>query len=382
MQKFDSKELLSRYLSGACSEAEKALVERWYIQFNEYKVDIPVHRMEELGKEVFSTLSLGGAVARTKKLWLVRVATAAAVFASLLGTFLFFEGGDKPKTEQAKYNFPSAIDNMNNTGKVVMTLANGKQINLSDADKGLLQQYGLQKISTANGQITYKITGNADRGITSGFHSISTPKGADLRILLPDETKVWLNSATTLIFPSGFAVKRSLSLNGEAYFEVSKDRAHPFVVFTERQRIEVLGTHFNMTAYRNEEYTRTTLLEGALRVSAIAPDGSQGHTVLLKPNQQAISKEGTLTVEAADAPNTIAWTSGEFVFRKRKLSDIMLELSRWYAVEVVYQDKEVANEVFGGSISRFSKINEVLNMLELTGDVHFKISGKKIFISK
>lgn len=382
MQQFDSKELLSRYLRGECSEAEKALVERWYIQFNEYKVDIPAHRMEELGKEVFSTLSLGGAVARTKKLRLVRIGAAAAVFASLLGTFLYFEGGEKPKTELAKYSFPSAIDNANNTGKVIMTLANGKQINLSDADRVLLQQFGLERITTANGQITYKITGNADRGITSGFHSISTPKGADLRILLPDETKVWLNSATTLIFPSGFAVKRNLSLNGEAYFEVSKDRAHPFVVSANRQYIEVLGTHFNITAYRNEKYTRTTLLEGALKVSAISADGSQSRDIVLQPNQQAISTEGSFKVEETDAENTIGWIRGEFVFRKRKLSDIMLELSRWYDVEVVYQDKDIADEVFGGSISRFSRINDVLNMLELTGDVHFKISGKKILISR
>ncbi|HKG08773.1 MAG TPA: FecR domain-containing protein [Pedobacter sp.] len=381
MQQFDAKELLSRYVNGACSEAEKALVERWYMQFNEDNIDIPAQRIEELGLEVFSALSLKGAGARTRKLWVLRIA-AAAIFASLLGTFLFFERGNKPNIEQAKNNFPSVIENGITTGEAVMTLADGKKINLSGAGNEQLKQFGLELITTAGAERTYKITGKADQGLTSGYHSISTAKGADLRILLPDETRVWLNAGTTLIFPIGFAEKRNLSLIGEAYFEVSKDRAHPFVVLAPKQRIEVLGTHFNMTAYTNEKYAKTTLIEGSLKVTALTADGAQDKVVLLKPNEQAISTEGQIRVESIDAKDAVAWKNGEFVFRNKKLEDIMTELARWYDIEVVYQDTHAGAEIFGGSISRFAKIEEVLSVLELTGSVHFKIQGKKILIRK
>ena len=382
MENINVRDLLARYSKGECTEAEMALVERWYMQYNEHQVDISEQRISEIGRKIYSTLSEEAEV-RTRRLWIVRIGTAAAVFASLLGAILFFKPADGLKKGKEEQVVQVAGQNEKITDKVMLTLADGKKINLTDARIGLLvRQPGLEIIKAGEQLITCKITGPVSQMDPGALTKITTPRDGKMEILLSDDTKVWLNAATTLIFPIVFAdiQKRRLSLSGEAYFEVSKDKTHPFLVSVQNQVIEVLGTHFNISAYGDEQLVKTTLLEGAVKVSALSGDGKVVRSAILKPGQQAVGSGETIDVVQVDTEDMVAWKDGEFVFRKEPLENIMTKLARRYDVEVVYQDRLIGKQRFGGSISDQAKLPEVLNMLELTGGVHFKIEGKKVFV--
>jgi ferric-dicitrate binding protein FerR (iron transport regulator) len=382
MENINVRDLLARYSKGECTEAERALVERWYMQFNEHQVDISEQRISEIGKKIYSTLSEEAEV-RTRRLWIVRIGTAAAVFASLLGAILFFKPADGLKKGKEEQVVQVTGQNEKITDKVMLTLPDGKKINLTDARIGLLvRQPGLEIIKAGEQLITCKITGPVSQMDPGALTKITTPRDGKMEILLSDDTKVWLNAATTLIFPIVFAdiQKRRLSLSGEAYFEVSKDKAHPFLVSVQNQLVEVLGTHFNISAYGDEQVVKTTLLEGAVKVSALSGDGKVVRSAILKPGQQAVGSGETIDVVQVDTEDMVAWKDGEFVFRKEPLENIMTKLARRYNVEVVYQDKLIGKQRFGGSISDQAKLPEVLNMLELTGGVHFRIEGKKVFV--
>jgi len=378
----EPQDLLRKYVKGECIESEKALVERWYMQFNELETDITQHRIVELGEEIRSALSLRAAEVRTKRLWLVRTAVAA-VFASLLGTVWFFFPDAVWRKDPVKEQL-SSMNTAPGAGKAVLTTAGGKKIDLDGADKGvLLVEDGIQVIKLEDNKILYKDMNRAPESGAGLQHKITIPNGAQYQIVLSDDTKVWLDAATTLIFPIDFAEMRSLSLSGEAYFEVFKDKVHPFVVLTEKQRIEVLGTHFNVSAYADEKMVRTTLLEGTLRImDPAAGQSAQQSGILLKPGEQAVSSGSGIRVERVDGQETVAWMKGEFVFRNERLEHIMLKVARWYDVEVEYRDKLTGSEVLGGSIASNAKLGDVLKMLEMISDVHFRISGKKVIVTR
>ena len=196
-------------------------------------------------------------------------------------------------------------------------------------------------------------------------------------MILTDGSKIWLNAATSIKFPVVFAsASRSLSLIGEAYFEVAHDKSRPFVVFTKGQQIHVLGTHFNVNAYSNETNVTTTLLEGSVKVLAEAT----GQSVLLKPGEQAVYDGKKLSVITIDAKATAAWKDGEFIFRNMPLQDVMRIIERWYDVKVIYQEDNFKKAVLGGTLVRSAELAEVLHMLEITSNVHFLVEGKTITV--
>lgn len=382
MENINVRDLLARYSKGECTEAEMALVERWYIQFNEHEADISEQRISEMGRKIYSTLSEEAGV-RTRRLWIVRIGTAAAVFASLLGAVLFFKPGNGLKNGN-----DARVEQVTDQGgaiaeKAMLTLADGKKINLTDAKMGVLvRQPGLEIIKAGEQLITCKITGPVSQLDPGALNTITTPRGGQMQILLSDDTKVWLNAATTLIFPIVFAdiQKRRLSLSGEAYFEVSKDKNHPFVVSAHNNLVEVLGTHFNISAYADEEAVKTTLMEGAVRVSAVSKEGKVISSAVLKPDQQALGSGNVINVRGVDAEDAVSWKDGDYVFRKEPLENIMTNIARRYNVEVTYQEPMLRKQLFGGSVSNTAKLSEVLNMLEMAGGVHFRTEGKKIIV--
>nr|WP_121270985.1 FecR family protein [Pedobacter schmidteae] len=262
--------------------------------------------------------------------------------------------------------------------KAYLTLADGKVISLTDAGKGqLAEQAGISIRKTADGQVVYQAE-KQEADAAGKTNTVTTPRGGQYQIVLPDGTRVWLNAASTLSFPTAFAGLRNrvVELKGEAYFEVAKDKSKPFIVKTSKQQVEVLGTHFNINAYANEENTRTTLLEGSVKVAAM---GLLSQSAVLKPNQQAILANNTLTVATVDPEMAIDWKTGNFSFNKESLPAIMRKISRWYDVEIVYQDNYTGND-FTGIVSRKKQVTEVLELLELTGLVHFKIEGRRITV--
>src|SRR5690606_24889822 len=228
----------------------------------------------------------------------------------------------------------------------------------------------------------------AKSGGTEGLtNTISTPKGGQYHLVLPDGSGVWLNAESTLKYPSRFdPEKRSVELIGEAYFEIatvysSDKKSHkPFFVISNKQQIEVLGTHFNVSAYEDEPVTTTTLLEGSVSVLAA------GRKQQLVPGQQSWVQLGKeTTVVDADVEKAIGWKNGEFVFYNERIEKVMKDIARWYDVEVIYRD-DVRDKTMWGAVSKFENISKVLKMIELTGvarfDIQIREDNRRVYIMK
>ena len=268
-------------------------------------------------------------------------------------------------------------DIMPGKNSATLTLSNGKKIVLSDAINGELANEGGVSISkTSTGELIYAIKSSG--GSANLMNTLSTTNGETYQVVLPDDSKVWLNAASSIKYPSNFESlkERKIELTGEAYFEVSKDKQHPFIVKSQGQEIVVRGTHFNVNAYEDDGDTRTVLLEGSVVV--LSGIGATGST-LLKPGQQSVVNAKGIKVEPADVELAVAWKNNKFMFEGERIENIMKMIARWYNVEVVYEGK-VPDDLFGGSVSRFDKVSKVLDVLELTGNVHFKIEGRRITV--
>lgn len=256
-----------------------------------------------------------------------------------------------------------------------LTLANGTQIHLHETQDGqIVEESGIKISKTQDGQLIYEVVQHTVG--TVGQNTLSTTKGETYRIKLPDGTHVWLNAASSISYPVRFANggTRTVQLMGEAYFEVAKDPKHPFIVQTKDQQVEVLGTHFNVNSYADEPAIQTTLLEGRVQVS------SHNQKLQLFPGQQStLTANGVLRSKQIDATPIIAWTNNEFMFDGDDIESVMRKIERWYNVDVIYQGKKTT-EKFGGGISRFDNVQKVLNLLEKTGAVHFKIDGKTLYV--
>jgi transmembrane sensor len=341
------------------------------------------------------------------KLWPRIVAVAAAVAAITLGVWFYtsrhLEGDPSLRSGQAVELLNYANDIAPGKNTATLTLANGKTINLSDAKTGVVvgEELKYNDGTDLNGRHPEFISGSPPQQLTA-----TTPRGGTYQVTLPDGTKVWLNADSKLEFPSKFGKneQRIVRLSGEGYFEVSKDKAHPFVVQTDKQEVTVLGTHFNISAYRDEVNTMTTLLEGSVKVSSfLAPpssrgkrsdEGSLGHAnsrdssiprnnVVLKPSQQSVvSGYDRIAIANVDVSDIVDWKNGDFVFRGESLEVVMRKLARWYNIDVVYESGAPKNLILGAYLSRFRPISVVLERLEKTGKVKFKIEGKKIVVMK
>lgn len=258
----------------------------------------------------------------------------------------------------------------------ILTLGDGKQISLDSAGNGALGKQGATTIlKLNNGQLAYEAKGIIPQQVS--YNKITTPRGGQFQIVLPDGTKVWMNAASSLRFPTAFSGNdRQVDLTGEAYFEVAKDQAKPFIVNVNRMKVEVLGTHFNIMSYPDEKSIQTTLLEGAVNVSG------NGHSQKLQPGQQAeLSTNGNLQLVAdPDIESALAWKNGYFQFNKADLQSVMRQLSRWYDIEVVYKD-QVPDFMFVGQLDKNANLSVILRILERS-QVHFTVEGRKITVKE
>ncbi|SMC37407.1 FecR family protein [Pedobacter africanus] len=320
--------------------------------------------------------------------------SVAAVAAILLGLSWFFL---KPAPASDNNNIVEAV-----TDRITLTLGNGKNISLDEGKTGVV---------FASNQLKYDDGSKVEADYEGKqLVTLNTPKGGLYQVVLPDGTRAWLNAASHLKFPSTFAgaMKRRVELTGEAYFEVAKDKKHPFIVASKGQEIEVLGTHFNVTAYGNDGNIKTTLLEGSVRVTPFLKVDKRtagtdpatidplwaletrvdegyiqaGEAVVLKPNQQAVLTGKNIDVKAVEAEDAIAWRQGEYIFRNMPLESVMQVIARWYDVDVIYQNKTVGDALLGGSVLKSENVSDVLKTLELTANVHFKIEGRRITVTQ
>jgi len=387
-------DLLQRYRLGTCSEEEKEWVEGWYHERrNDTYNPLTIEEEEIVGERIYSNVQevLSSVTAeriipiwRKKKVWWVAAGTMMLM--ATAGYFLFSHKNPVPKIVQTP--IPQTRPVTPGGNKALLTLGDGSVIVLDSAANGALSQQGKTIVlKKQDGELIYQSQHNGNQEAVA-WNTISTPRGGQYQVVLPDGTKVWLNAVSTLRFPAGFTGnERVVQLTGEAYFEVAEvqmpgtGKKMPFKVFinpspvaNEGNRVEVLGTHFNIKAYSDEATINTTLLEGA--VSMVSPKVRS----FLKPGQQAqVSKDGQMYVdEHADVEEAVAWKNGRFVFNEANVQAVMRELARWYDVEIVYAGK-VPAEKFEGEIPRNSNITEVFKILELS-NVHCKIEGRKITV--
>lgn len=377
MSQAGEHKLLQKYQAGECTPEEEAMIAHYIIFVSTTPQDL-LAMQPDLDELRIRTVGLHISHIKTKRMIrLARIAAVAASITIVLGVGALMFVPDKEHKQPAAY----ANDVDPGSDKAILTLANGTKINLSDARSGsLLKQSGIEIVKAEDGTLVYKVA--ASRSNTSAYNTITTPKGGQYKIVLPDGTRVWLNAASSLSYHTSLKDgrgDRKVNLVGEAYFEVSKTKNMPFIVKTDKQEVIVLGTHFNINSYKDEPDTKTTLLEGAVSISA--PHGGKSG-IVLKPGNQAVNNGAGIKIEKIDTSMAVAWKNQEFVFRNESLESIMRKVGRWYDVEIVYENNEVGKELFGGTISRYDKISKVLRALEGTGDVKFKIQDRKILITK
>ncbi|MEO3403945.1 FecR domain-containing protein [Mucilaginibacter sp. CAU 1740] len=302
--------------------------------------------------------------------------TKYAVAASILlfiwvGAYFFTRSGHK--ADHVAANNYSNIKPGGN--KATLTLGNGKTITLDDTTNGqIAQQAGVLISKNANGEIVYTAAQSTDEVLEN---TIATPKGGQYKVILPDGTNVWLNAASSLTYPTAFkGTERLVTLNGEGYFEVTKNKQMPFRVHSAGQTVEVLGTHFDINAYADEAVVKTTLLEGSVKVSV------QANSATIVPGQQAQFAKGgagIIRLEKVDTDKEVAWKNGVFSFADEDIRTVMRQVSRWYDIDVVYNGK-IPDEKFYGEISRSSNLADVFKILELN-NMKFDVDGKTVTVS-
>lgn len=259
--------------------------------------------------------------------------------------------------------------------KATLTLANGSVISLNEAAKGLLvNESGVVISKTSEGQLRYDNSDN-EANIPLAYNEVSTPKGGQYSIVLPDGTKVWLNAASRLRYPTRFALgQRKVTLVGEGYFEVAPSKHQPFIVESQNQEVEVLGTHFNVNSYTNENGIKTSLLEGSVKVTEHKNQASK----LLKPGQQSVLTNGGIRINQTDVHGTVAWKEGLFRFDNTDIKALMRQLERWYDIEI--DEDSLPDRKFNGEMSRDVQLSQVLKMIEVTSNLKFKLEGKRLIM--
>src|SRR6185503_18584225 len=333
MKKDNAKQLFLKYNQGTATRREKALVESWILKGTPAGANLTDEELLNDLIEIRARLGLAGNSAKTSRLW-PRIAAAASIliFLSVGGYFLLRKQPNK--TDAANY---SALkqDAAPGGNKAVLMLANGKSIVLNDAKNGKLAEQGAVAIDkTSDGQIVYNTHGASVHAASKiAYNTMTTPRGGQYHLTLADGTNVWLNAASSLKYPVVFTGgERKVELTGEAYFEVVHNNAKPFRVVTNGETIEDIGTHFNVFAYGDEKAVKTTLLEGAVKVSTAAS------SVFLKPGQQSSvnQKEAKIDVASANIDEAVAWKNGLFEFNRADIPTVMRSLGRWYDLDIAY----------------------------------------------
>lgn len=306
-----------------------------------------------------------------------KVMRMAAIVLLILGCFYVLNmvlSAVKPGTPQMKTAADIAAGLPPGSSHAVLTLANGTQIFLDSADKNVLQFQNGNSVKNLNGNLLSYSHSSTVKRVEQ--NRLSTPRGGQYQVQLPDGTHVWLNSASSLVYPTAFVGPvREVQLTGEAYFEVSHNAHQPFIVHTHKMEVEVLGTGFNIMAYPEEKAVRTTLVHGAVLVK------NDTQKKIIKPGEQAtlLNNHQSFDISKVDVSQVVAWKTGEFWFKNTGIKNIMRQLSRWYDFEVQYQG-DVSDIRLSGVLAKRRSAEQLLRILESTRQVTFEIHEKTITI--
>ena len=430
-----TEELFTRYLSGHTTSAEEQLIAEWYASFDhlspyfdnensaeaiDLKAQIKTAIKSTIAGETKQASELSftkhtGTQAIRKSLFAYSRVAAAILILLTAGLFWILLKNNSTTSKAIVKNAPPVNDSANITpgaNKAVLTLADGTTVVLDNAANGTLaQQNNVQVVKSKDGELEYhSAIGNKQSAMVT-YNKLSTPRGGQYTITLPDGSKVWLNAASSIKYPTAFTGKeRRVEITGEVYFEVAhlthKDGSQkiPFIVNISTPsgaggEVEVLGTHFNVNAYNDEGAVKTTLLEGKVKVvKREIPTGrdrladgkrqnakDKTQEIVLKPGEQAIdhspftTHHSPLTIDRSpDIESVMAWKNGLFQFNNVTIETVMRQVARWYDVQVVYE-RDASKDLFRGKIYRNTEMGQLLKILELSG-AHFKIEGKKVIV--
>lgn len=390
---YQLREIFQRYVNNECSQQEiKFLFEHFKTDdhesilkeiISEKLTEYPVEDLRKLSQMPFDE-AFNNILAKiddidnkedirpiTKRPMFFKTLAVVAIVLIIFQVFYFYF---KPKTANralTKSEFKTGI--LPGSNKAILTLGDGSKIILNDAKNGTLAKQGnANVVKLTNGQLAYDKTGILTSKVLN--NTMTTPRGGQYKLTLPDGTDVWLNAASSITYPTSFTGKeRTVSISGEVYFEVAKDKNKPFYVKSGDQTIEVLGTHFNVMAYKDEDEIKTTLFEGSVRIS------ENNSESIIKPGEQArVTKNGGIEISTANVDDALAWKNGYFKFNRVDIKFIMRQLARWYDVDILYEGR-IPDDEFVGKIDRSANISQVLRILELD-HVHFRIEGKKIIV--
>ncbi|MCX2477802.1 FecR domain-containing protein [Pedobacter sp. MC2016-15] len=375
--------LVESYLDGTATEKQTSTVEKYFDLFSaEPDILDSVDKAEVRVIHDRLKLAIDTKIDQEDKFypvvpWTYLSIAASVVLAATIG--LYFYHSRQPQVKQFSRQVMVA-DVAPGGNKAVLTLADGKKISLTDAKNGTIaNEGGTSILKTTEGQLIYQ--GQKTSNVIA-YNSVATPNGGQYQLTLNDGTKVWLNAASSLKYPLSFEGKeRRVELNGEAYFEVAHNKSKPFRVVTSHQEVEVLGTHFDINSYDDEPSTRTSLIEGSVRVTNL----SSNKNITILPGQQSIlsaaKPESAIKVRNIDIDEAISWKNGYFMFDEESLESILRKIARWYDVDIQYKGLNEKNKLFfSGTLSKYSNVSKVLRKLELTESVHFKIEGRTILV--
>lgn len=378
-QAYRTAYLIAGFLKQTLTEEEKDELDEWILASDENMIVFEKMTDEKnvaQAAEWFRQMDVEKDLAETKskisvrkpqRLWQYAVA-ASIVIATGTGIY-FYQNSitQKNKSEVVAQN----QDIMPGSNKATLTLADGKVIELGKTGDDTTIN-GHAKILRKDGQLIYKPDTTENIVV---YNTLTVPRKGQYKLILPDGSKVWLNSESSIKYPVSFPGKeRRVFVTGEIFFEVAKDKTKPFRVVAGDVTVEALGTQFNVNAYTNEPFFSTTLIEGSIRVS-------KGSVVkILKPSQQAQLTNAEFQIVDTDNDDAIAWKNNQFKFTNTSIGEIMRQIARWYDADIVYQDNVTLH--LNATIGRDVPVSKLLNILEATNEVHFKIDGKKIIVMK
>lgn len=362
-------------------ELKQLILQTWDAQIPNYP------QSEENADTIFNNI-ISMAASQTKVKTMIlwrRIAVAASILLVVgLGSYLLFF--NKPGKQNEIVNIePSKDVQAPQATKATITLADGRIVTLDSVTSGTLATQGNIKVTkTKDGQVIYDRSQLIAQSSQLLYNTLFNPRGSKVvSLTLDDGTKVWLNSESSLTYPTAFtANERKVEITGEAYFEVARDAKKKFIVTGNGVTTEVLGTHFNVNTYDDEQEIKVTLLEGKVKVTATNSQLTAQDSRVLAPGQQAVlTHDSRLTTHGSvDTEAVMAWKNGLFTFKAADIKTIMRQVARWYDVEIVYE-KEVT-EKFYADVSRNTNISTLLKMLETTKSVHFRVEGKKVTVMK
>lgn len=373
MSEYKINDLLKKFRQGTILPEEQAFLETWYLNWDPENQNFTEAEIKAAKSRVW--LSLNHPVRRLKPWYWLSAVAGILLFVTI---FWFY----KERIDSSGKNLVVKkihTDFKPGGNKAILTLANGKEVSLGNFATGNVASQGaVQVMETETGKLVYKRNTEISEAVM--INKLTTPRGGEYQLVLSDGTKVWLNAASSISFPAAFTGNyRKVSITGEVYFEVAHNRQKPFIVTAADQEISVLGTHFNISAYQDDELTTTALISGSVSVKNLKTNTVK----LIRPGEGATTsaKSGNIELHKIDVDEITSWKNGYFQFDNQNIYSIMKVLSRWYNVDVEFLD-ENNTEHFGGTFSRGRQLSETLANMEKLGNVHFKFTPKKIIVTK